>query len=58
MKVKGMEINNKSNISDMTNSMTSHQLYTEESSIIADDNQTLQHPLEDCTGLEVALQVN
>ena len=48
----------KSNISDMNNSMTSHPMYTNESSIIADDNQTLQHPLEDCTGLEVALQVN
>ena len=58
MKLKGMEMKSKSNISDMNNSMTSHQMYTNETSIISADNQTLQHPLEDCTGLEVALQVS
>ena len=52
-----MEMKSISNISDLNISMTSTLMSVDESFIIADENKTIQPPLEDCTGLEVALQV-
>ena len=51
-----MEIGN--NITESNISTTASLISMEESSIITNDNQTIRAPMEDCTGLEVALQVN
>ena len=50
-----MEIGN--NITESNISTTASLISMDESSIITNDNQTIQAPMEDCTGLEVALQV-
>ena len=45
------------NITASNNSSTDSLMSMDESSIIVDNNQTIRAPMEDCTGLEVALQV-
>ena len=50
-----MEIGN--NITESNISTTASLISMDESSIITNDNQTIRAPMEDCTGLEVALQV-
>ena len=52
-----MEMENGNNITEWNISTTANLISMDESSIITNDNQTIPAPMEDCTGLEVALQV-
>ena len=57
LNVKKVEMKSDNNITTSNNSSTDSLMTMDESSIIVDDNQTIRAPMEDCTGLEVALQV-
>ena len=49
---------NGNNITELNISTTASLISIDESSITPNDNnQTIRAPIEDCTGLEVALQV-